>query len=178
MTTKFEYAIEFVLGWEVGRDKRGKIKEDGGYNLDDGSPTKWGIREAANPGIDIANLSRAGAEEIYRSKYWNAYNLDQYELGLACAMFDSGVNCGPSRMLKWYDKVKDAADPAYRLIEIRDVYYRDLAKKTRLAADDPAKPVEYPYKKFLKGWLRRTADLKKYIDIIRHENNETSSERI
>lgn len=157
--TKFDYGIDFVLRWEVGLDKKtGKLRLDGGLNDDDGSWTKWGIRQAANPNVDVPNLSLSEAIEIYRSKYWNSYSLDNYEIGLSCAMFDSGVNCGPSRMVKWYEKTKAEKDPAYRLIEQRDIYYRELAKQDK-------------YKLFLRGWLNRTADLKKYIDIIRLEYN-------
>lgn len=158
MKTKFEYAIDFTLGWEVGRDKTGAIKEDGGYNNDDGSPTKWGIRQAANPGIDVALLSKDAAITIYRTKYYDSYSLDKYELGLCCAMFDTGVNCGPGRMKSWYSKVEKTKDPAKRLIEMRDAHYFNLVSMDRAK-----------YGKFIKGWTARTADLKKYIDIIRIE---------
>lgn len=155
--TKFDYAIEFTLPWETGREKDGSLRKDGGYNMDDGSPTKYGIRAAANPTVDIANLTLDAAYDIYRTKYWNSANLDKYELGLSCVMFDTGVNCGTGRMMQWYNKIKDEKNPALMLIQRRDQHYLDLSKK------DPDR-----YKKFLKGWLARTNDLRKYIDIIRN----------
>lgn len=157
MTTKFEYAINFVLRWEVGLDRStGKLRSDGGLNNDDGSWTKYGIRQAANPDVDVKNLSYEDAIVIYRRKYWDPYTFDKYEIGLSCALFDSGVNCGPGKALKWYEKVKDEKDPAYRLVEQRNIFYHDLAKQKK-------------YQPFLRGWLNRTNDLKKYIDIIRLE---------
>ncbi len=158
---KFDYALEFTLRWEVGIDSRtGKLREDGGLNNDDGSPTKWGIRQAANPNVTVSTLSYTEAREIYQRKYWNSQNLDRYELGLAVSLFDTGVNVGPARAMEFLDKTKGTkSDPAKELILLRENYYRSLRDK------NPDR-----YGKFFKGWINRTTDLKKYIDIIRIDN--------
>lgn len=156
--TKFEYAINFTLPWEAGRDSRGKLREDGGYNNDDGSPTKWGIRQASNPTVDVANLSKEDAVQIYRTRYWDAYGLESYKLELSIAMFDTGVNCGPGRAKTFYEKVKGQKDMAQALIQQRNAYYFNLVAQDR-----------QKYGPFIRGWTARTNDLSKYIDIIRME---------
>lgn len=155
---KFEYAINFTLPWEAGRNIKGQLREDGGYNSDDGSPTKWGIRQAANPTVDVPNLTKEAAIEIYRTKYWDAYSLNSYELGLSIVMFDTGVNCGPGNMKRFYEKAKGQKDMAHALIQQRNIHYQEIVAKDR-----------EKYGQFLRGWLNRSNDLSKYIDIARIE---------
>ena len=158
MKSKFDYAINFTLLWEAGRNRDGTIREDGGLVTDTGGVTKWGISTRANPTTDIQALTKEQAMEIYRTKYWNPYSLDKYELGLAVSWFDAGVNCGPNRAKQWYLKVEHTKDPAKRIIELRDAHYFNLVSLD-----------QKKYGKYLKGWTSRTNDLKKYIDIIRLE---------
>lgn len=156
----FEKAINFTLGWEAGRDKKGNIREDGGLNLDDGSTTKWGIRQAAHPTVDVPSLTLEAAVTIYRTKYWDVLALDTQELGYACACFDTAVNCGTKKVRDWMGKIEASKnkDPAKAMIQLREAFYFDLESMNR-----------EKYHKFMKGWLNRTNDLKKYIDIIRVE---------
>ena len=79
---------------------------------------------------------------------------------LAIVVFDSAVNCGVGRVRSWLDelaKVKEnlAEERKSRwLLQRRIQYYKTIVEK---------KPA---LQKFLKGWLNRTNDLSKYIDIV------------
>lgn len=80
----FEQAIDHTVLEETGGDP------NGGLVTDQGGLTKWGISEKANPGVDIANLTRDGAVAIYRSKYWLFGGVTDQRL--AGKIFDAYVN--------------------------------------------------------------------------------------
>jgi lysozyme family protein len=87
----FDDAFEFTVGHE------------GGYvndTDDSGGETNWGISKKAHPDVDIKNLTKDGAKEIYRKNYWNSY----YELlnndTLTIRVFDMAVNSGAIAAIK------------------------------------------------------------------------------
>ena len=166
LPTNFLKCLDFTLGWEVGRDKQGRIKSDGGYTNDPddaGGCTKWGLSERANPDlIPIADCSIGQATQVYYDRYWRAYdkflilplNLDGVPLGLSAAIFDTGVNLGVNRSYNFYCTVAKTKDPVKNLLGLRDKYYFDLVS---------GKPDQ---QKYYKGWVARMVDLKKFIEIV------------
>lgn len=81
----FDDALDLILTLEGG---------DTNDPRDPGGLTRFGIAQAAHPGIDVANLTKAGAAEIYKSKYWRPLRCADMPPGLAVAVFDCGVNQG------------------------------------------------------------------------------------
>ena len=86
----FYKAVEFVL------------KHEGYYSndpKDPGGETKFGISKRAYPSLDIKNLTREQAIDIYKRDYW-----DKLPAGLAenvhGALFDCAVNTGISRAIR------------------------------------------------------------------------------
>ncbi len=92
------------------------VGEEGGYTADPADPgnwtggapgrgvcrgTRWGISAAAYPELDIARLSLAEAQAIYRRDYWDRVNGDALPAPLALLVFDAAVNNGVSRALRW-----------------------------------------------------------------------------
>lgn len=158
----FIKAIEFTLPWETGRDRSGKLRQDGGLNDDDGSITKWGIRQAANPDLDVRNLTIDDAFKIYKDRYYDVYksfksqplDLDTVSQPYAVAVFDSGVNCGVNRCFNWHLTAIKTKDPVKTLLGLRDAHY------TNLKASDTK------YAKSYNGWINRLNDLKKYCEIL------------
>jgi len=63
--------------------------------------TKFGISAAAYPKLDIANLTEAMAEEIYRRDYWTQLHAEALPLPIALVAFDAAVNAGPHRAILW-----------------------------------------------------------------------------
>ena len=162
----FKRAIEFTLPWEAGRDRQGRLRQDGGLNNADGSWTKWGIRQKAHPDVDVPNLSLEDALTIYKKEYWDWYStktpvvdLDAVPTDYACALFDSGVNVGTGRAYSWHLKSVGTVDSAKTLLGLRGQFYLDLKTAGNKIAIDS-----------YTGWMARLNDLKKLVDIIRAEN--------
>ena len=88
---KFELAFRRTLEYEIGNDPDGAYTND---PLDPGGETKWGISKRAHPTVDIKNLTRDAAKEIYRAQYWAPLQLDAMDRMVASKLFDMGVNLG------------------------------------------------------------------------------------
>lgn len=94
---------------------------EGGYAnnpKDPGGPTKYGITHrtlASHRGVksvtaaQVKALTLAEAEQIYRKSYWTQSGGDMLPAGLDYAVFDFGVNSGPSRAVKSLQKVVGVA---------------------------------------------------------------------
>ena len=140
----FKKGFQFVLKWE------------GGYinDIDDpGGETKYGISKTSYPHLDIANLKMIDAVYIYYEDYWAKAGCSELEYPYNVVVFDTAVNCGVGRALKWLKQAKDVQE------------YMDLRKShyIRLAAQPSMR-------KYLRGWLNRLADLQKLVDISKEEN--------
>lgn len=92
----FEGAIETVL------------KHEGGYVSDPDDPggeTNFGISKRTYPDIDIPNLTRGGAAEIYRRDWWDSNTLDKINSQpVATKLFDLMVNMGTHQAVKIFQR--------------------------------------------------------------------------
>ena len=87
---EFYKAVNFVL------------KHEGGYSndtQDPGGETKFGISKRAYPNLDIKNLTRDQAIEIYKRDYWDRLPKGITE-SVHGALFDCAVNTGITRAIK------------------------------------------------------------------------------
>lgn len=144
--TPFQYGIKFVLDHE------------GGYVNDPkdlGGETKYGISKRTFPDVDIKNLTLAQAQEIYRTYYWNQYNLDSAAFPLNIVAFDSYVQHSPKKVSEW---LQMCGGDINKFLEFRRNYYYLLVEKR------PAN------NRFIKGWIARINDLKKYIQIVTQDS--------
>lgn len=101
----FQTVMAFVLEMETS-----KITDD---PRDRGGLTKYGISQTAHPGVDIRNLTEAGATAIYKRMYWDAVSGDKLNPIIAACTFDAAVNMGPLTarlMLQRVAKVKQDGD--------------------------------------------------------------------
>lgn len=82
----FRQAVDAVLGLE------------GGYVHDPDDPggeTKFGISKRSYPNVDIRNLTREDAVQIYRRDFWEPNRYGQIgDPRLAAKVFDMAVNMG------------------------------------------------------------------------------------
>jgi lysozyme family protein len=90
---------------------------EGGYSnvkTDSGGPTKYGITHkvlAAHRGkksvtaAEVKSLTLAEATAIYVKSYWTQSGGDVLPVGLDYAVFDYGVNSGPSQAIKSLQRV-------------------------------------------------------------------------
>ena len=63
--------------------------------------TNFGIAAHAHPNVDIPNLTKAQAREIYRRQYWNPIRGDDLTYGIDLVTMDPAVNSGVSRGVRW-----------------------------------------------------------------------------
>lgn len=82
----FDRAIEVVLEHE------GETYTD--YPNDRGGPTKFGIAQRWNPDVNIKDLTRAQAIEIYWERYWQGRRYEHLPDSIAIKTFDLAVNLG------------------------------------------------------------------------------------
>ena len=97
--TKFDDIIEIVL------------EHEGGYvndPKDPGGETNFGVAKRSHPDVDIKNLTKEGAKEIYKKTYWDKNKVDKMPDNLKHIYFDMCVNQGKSRAVKILQKATNA----------------------------------------------------------------------
>ena len=147
-STRFINFLPFIWKWECVRDRKGNVIAE--HDPDDpGGLTKYGIDQRSHPKVNIKGLTESQARDIYWAEYWAPNKCEGMAPGLGEAHFNACVNCGPGRAAKFLA----AAGGSWRryLDEHEAFYHRLAAAKPRL-------------KKFLKGWLHRTRDLRSTLE--------------
>ena len=158
MLVNFDEIIEVVLHHEGGYVNDPK---------DPGGETNFGIANRSHPDVDIANLTKDGAKEIYKEHYWDKNKVESLSEELRHIYFDMCVNQGRGRAVKILQKAANAkgADlvvdggmgpktiAAMEGVELQRVrayrvkYYADLVTR---------KP---DLEKFYFGWFRRALEV-------------------
>ena len=142
MTQRFLRILPFIFKWE------------GGYENDPDDPggeTKFGIDKRSHPDVDIKSLTREQAAEIYWRAYWVKYGCEWHEQPVGEVFFNACVNCGAGRARAILQALP-VPHTSDAFLDGQDAFYQRLAT---------ARPV---LKKFLKGWLNRTADLRRFVE--------------
>lgn len=89
------------------------LDNEGGYVFnaaDPGGETKFGISKRAYPKLDIKNLTRDQAIEIYRQDYWNRINGDKLPEEIAYQVLDTAVNHGIGNAIRMLQRAINVAD--------------------------------------------------------------------
>jgi hypothetical protein len=93
-------------------------------------PSKFGINQGANDDVDVKNLTRPQAVQLYKDRYWNAVGADQLPDNMKLAAFDTAVNFGPPKAKAM---LAEANGDLGALVQLR----KD--EHARLIAADPGK---------------------------------------
>lgn len=130
------------------------LKHEGGLNPSDsnGSASNFGINQAANPDVDVKSLTKEGATNIYRTKYWGAIGGDKLAASnpqLALVAFDTAVMAGPG---KAKDMLAKADGDPIKFMEMREQFLAGLLKS------NPEK-----YGKYANAWAERNRDLRNQL---------------
>ena len=144
MTQRFHRILPFIFKWE------------GGYENDPDDPggeTKFGIDKRSHPDVNIRNLTQEQAAEIYWRDYWVKNGCEWNTEPVGEVFFNACVNCGAGRARTILHALP-VPHTAAAFLDAQEAFYR------RLTAARP------PLTKFLKGWLNRTADLRRFIEKI------------
>ena len=140
MTPRFLKFIPFIFKWE------GEYYEN--VSGDPGGPTHYGIDSASHPGVNIRALTKSGATAIYFDE-WQHNQCESLPEDLGEVYFNACVNCGTGRANKLINHCPNHT--ASEFLDAQESFYRSLAAKRR------------DLRKFLKGWLNRTADLRRWV---------------
>lgn len=80
------------------------LQYEGGYSFnpdDPGGETNFGIDKASHPDVDIKNLTKDQAIQIYRDYYWDAiYCSSLSNVPIRWKIFDMAVNMGVNHTVK------------------------------------------------------------------------------
>ena len=156
--TAFDDIIEVVL------------EHEGGYvndPKDPGGETNFGIAKRSHPDVDIKNLTKDGAKDIYKEVYWDGNKVESLSEDLRHIYFDMCVNQGRGRAVKILQRAANAKGAELKVdggmgpktiaglkgVELDRVrayrvkYYADLVTR---------KP---DLEKFYFGWFRRALEV-------------------
>jgi lysozyme family protein len=103
-TEDFALAFDLVVGHEGGYTNNPQDPGNwtgGKVGVGSCKGTKYGISAASYPDLDIAGLTLAQAQEIYRRDYWDRAGCPDMSPRLALAVFDAAVNNGVGRAVRW-----------------------------------------------------------------------------
>lgn len=152
----FAVFIERILGHEAGYTN--------GLG-DPGGETKWGISKRSYPHLDIPNLSREAAIEIYRKDFWELLHAHLLPRAVAFQLLDSAVNSGIEQSVRFLQRALGVADDGHfgpislaklRACALNDVLLLFIAERlefmTKLSN----------WTKHGKGWARRLAKNLRY----------------
>jgi len=146
------------------------LHHEGGYVHDPkdlGGETNFGIAKRFYPDVDIKNLTKEDAKDIYKKDYWDKNKVDDLPDDLKHIFFDMCVNQGRGRAVKILQQAANAKGAGLKVdggmgpktiaamdgVELQRVrayrvkYYADLVTR---------KP---DLEKFYFGWFRRALEV-------------------
>lgn len=144
------------------------LDHEGGYvnhPNDPGGETKWGISKRSYPHVNIKELTRADAIEIYRKDFWNRVHGQELPREVAFSVLDGAVNSGMGNSVRWLQRAAGVGDDGIigplSLAAIRSANPLDLVLLYN------AERLEFMTKlsvwpTFSKGWARRIAQNLRY----------------
>lgn len=152
----FDVAIDRILSNEGGYVNHPK---------DPGGETNWGISKRSYPNVDIKNLTRQQAAQIYKRDFWDKINADKLHPALAFQVLDFAVNSGIGTAIKKLQvaaNVKDdgnwgpVTESAVAKMSPVVLTLRFIAERADYWRKLPTWPA------FGKGWTGRLAENLKY----------------
>lgn len=174
----------FQAFFAAALEHEGKVFED--VPGDRGGPTKWGItigRLAQVKGVkcpakgtaayaalrqELKDLAPERIEEIYRADYWDAVRGDELPAGLDYCVADFGLNSGPSRAVKYLQRLLEQPQTGTLQDEaIQEIARHPLDELITTYCDERARFLNQIVEnnpsqaKFRKGWLSRVGDVRK-----------------
>lgn len=143
------------------------LKHEGGYVYhprDPGGETHWGISKRSYPHVDIKNLTREGAKEIYRRDFWGPVG-GMLDDGVMFQVFDAAINHGIGNATRMLQRAVGVADDghwgpysqsAYEKLSESDVILNFLAERLEFMRKLST------FATFGRGWCGRIVDNLRY----------------
>ena len=152
----FDTAFDRLIGHE------GKYVND---PEDPGGETNWGISKRSYPHVNIKDLTREQAREIYRLDFWERVDADNLADGVAFQTFDFAVNSGIETAVRHLQRAVGTADDGHwgpvskiaeQLMSESDTIMRLNAERL----DYMTRLHNWPHAS--RGWARRIAQNLRY----------------
>jgi len=168
---RFMHAVEFVLRHETeyARGHYGDMAFAIAENVsgDAGGLTKFGIDQRSHPNVNVAELTREVATDIYYHAYWLPSHAEEMPLGIGEVLFDIKVNGGNG--MKW---LQESLNHIGIPCAIDGIFGPATKSATQKAGTEALKALckrreqhfraivdAHPLQsKFLKGWIVRASD--------------------
>lgn len=150
---------------------------EGGYTNNRADPGNWtggkvgvgelkgtnmGIAAHSFPNLDIKNLTKAQAAEIYDLRYWRPLNGEALRNGDDLVVLDFGINSGVSRSAKYSQAIAGVAQDGkigpVTLAAIEKIASRDFIKRLCAKRLGFVQSLAI-WNTFGKGWSRRIAHM-------------------
>jgi len=164
MRDNFDNCMTAILPYEGGfgddPNDRGNWTS-GKIGVGENRGTKYGISAMAEPGVDIKNLTKTGAIQIYRTKYAPPVAFDAQPYGVDLVVLDIAINSGPSRALSLLGRALGTDLKTASALSMLAQEYKD---KIGLVKSICAKRAAFyrsisTFSRYGKGWLRRNAGM-------------------
>lgn len=149
---KFSQAVDHILKYE------------GGYvwdKADPGGETHHGISKRAHPDLDILNLTKSQAKDIYRNHYWDRLLLDKFPPFIRLILFDTCVVQGHLFAITTLQKLiqvhVDGLIGPVTLNMVQSVNQERLVRNYTVARIKRFISLKH-FSHFGDGWLKRAVD--------------------
>jgi hypothetical protein len=116
-----------------------------------GTPSLYGINQAAHPDVDFKSLTPEKATQIYRRDYWDSIGAGKMDPNLAHVAFDTAVIAGPGKARQLLKE--SGGDPA-KLLDLREQFQNSLIER------NPEK-----FGKYQAAWNNRVNALRQDIGV-------------
>jgi lysozyme family protein len=147
---------------------------EGGYvnnPKDPGGETNFGISKRAYPNLDIKNLTKDQATDIYYRDWWSKHPFEQIAYtDFAIKLFDTCVNLGMGRGVKFlqrclaangHPEIVDDGDFGPHTLAVTNAFdgpsLLDIYRQTQANYYKALVVAKPDLQQFLNGWLRRAA---------------------
>ena len=123
------------------------FKSEGGFSenaADRGGATNFGISSKANPDVDVKNLTKEKAADIYKARYWDPIGADRLPDDMKLVAFDTAVQHGVGAAKQM---IEASGGDTSKIIAQRDALYKNIVE------NDPSQA------QFANGWSNRLKSL-------------------
>ena len=136
------------------------LAEEGGLSAhpaDPGGLTNYGISQRSYPTLDIAALTLADAQALYRRDYWQPLHGDSLPPGLDLLLLDCAINQGVVTAIQLLQQALRIEDDG--LIGTKTLTAAERAMPSLLDAFTAERALRYEFNRneavFGRGWYRR-----------------------
>lgn len=140
------------------------LQHEGGYvndPHDPGGETNYGISKRAYPDLNIKEITRDDAKQIYRRDYWDAIRADEMPEPVAVGVFDMAVNAGNRTAVQLLQRIVGVKDDGIvgpvtlEAVRKHDAHWLAV----RYAAERLMHYAAIPgWKRYGRGWSRRVIE--------------------